>query len=1289
MIKKIIATMLLAVLAVSLLAACSRQKDEPPQSGVRTYADFAGKTIGAQTGEIYNIVARDKLSAGEVPEYTSMADLLESLRQGRIDAVITDSSYIQPLIDSNAYPEFDYIWIPKEVFANESASVFHTGELRDKYNEWLAGITADGTLAEIQERWLGASLPRDEDVPTFESSGENGVLNICDTGNFPPFTYFDANGRPTGMDYEVVSRFALHMGMSLDITMMAYEAIGPYVISGKADMSACYLTVTEDRGQSVIFGDPIVSTQGVLIVPKADGGAPAAANRPLDYTDFKGKDIAVITGVLTYNTTEKIGAIPVNYNDSASAAEDVRQGRVAGFMHALTAVQVMAAQLDGFEVVPIPKDIFAAQVAALSHDQAVIDDFNAFLAAVRTDGTLSDMQSRWFGDKLDLDAPIPAIPNSGENGIVKVAICSDSIPYVFMGPGGQFSGFSVELALRFGAYEGKTVEFTDMEFGGLIPYIVSKKADFGIANMAITEERKQSVLFTDPFFDEQHGILVLKQGGAAVVSNAPALLYTDFGQRKIGCITGTIFDEVVKGDIGGIPVYYSDTAAAIEDVRKGRIDGFITDYSAAVVFVGTKEGSDMLCVDIPPEVFAGPLGGLSMNQDIIDRFNAFLAKLKADGTLTEMQERWLENAPDLDSPMPDIPLTGENGLLKVVTSGLALPFSYFGENGELKGYSVELAMRFAANEGMDIEFTDMDFGAIIPYIASEKADFAIDAMTITEERKELVLFTDSIYDDRMGIIALKTVSPNVVRYTDFVGEKMGIITGTAVDKPAEEVLGAIPVYYQDTATAIEDLKNGRISGILYDLSTTRFVAALPGNEELNVVEVPREAYFVPLGAVSADPDIIRRFNGFLEAMKSDGTLSDMHGRWLETLSALETPMPEIPLTGENGTLVAAVDDAAIPFAYRGDEAELRGFCIELGLRFAAYEGMDIEFVPMDFGALIPYVGNGKADLGIDAITITDERRETILFTEPFYDGPLGILTLRQESVQQTEAGGGFMNWLDNAIRRNLITDNRWKMIVDGLGITMIISIAAQVFGTVLGSLVCYMLTRKSKLVSIIARFYCGLIHGMPIVVLLMITYYIIFGNTSISNVLVAIAAFTLVMGAGIGGNLKSAIDTVDATEIEAARSIGFSAFRAFAAVTLPQAIKRALPDYTNGFVELVKATAIVGYIAISDLTRAGDIIRSRTYDAYFPLLFVAVIYLIVTTICVQLFKFIVKKINGGEQGKPPRPLRGHPSPEGNGGRERGKRQMIRKSALDYRTMRTTTGGDLIESMSEVKKGDGR
>ena len=1475
--RKTAAILLLAVFAALLFAACT-SKEEQPQSGARTYADYidSGKIIGVQSGEVFNLVARDLFKAKQVPEYMAMSDLLEALRRGRVDAVMTDGSYVKQLEDSGMFPEFDYLWVDKEVFVNESAPVFYTAELRDAYNEWLAGVKADGTFDEIMSRWIGVSLPAQEDIPRFDFTGENGTLRVCNTGNYPPFSYFDANGRATGFDIDLMSRFALHLGMDMEVQIMSYDAIIPYVISGRADMSACQFTVTDERGESVLFGAPTIVTQSVLIVPKG-AGASADESRPLDYTAFAGKDIAVITGALTYNTAQKIDANPVNYNDSASAAEDVRKGRVAGYMHALTAIQVMASQLDGFEAIPVPKELFSAQVAGISHDQAVIDRFNAFLAAIEADGTLGAMQSRWFGAALDLDAPIPEIENAGQNGVIRAAICSDSIPYVYAGANGQYSGFSVELVLRFGAYEGKRVEFTDMEFGGLIPYIVGQRADIALANMAVTEERKQSVLFTDPFFDEQHGILALAQGAVTAEAGGGTLDYTDFFGKTIGIPTGYIFDVLIENDFSGTVAYYSETSAGVEDVRQGRIAGFMTDFSIAGVVCAQPGNENLHVIPVPHEVFSGPLGAVSMNQDIIGRFNTFLAEIKDDGTLAEMQRRWIEGNPGSDPPMPDIPLSGQNGVLRAAIGDGSLPFCYIGANGEIKGYSAELILRFAAREGMSVEFITMEFAAIIPYIVSDRADIGIDAITITEERKKSVLFTDSVYDDRAGIIALKPAAPSGARdysdffgkrigvstgsffdsvtenelrgipvyynndggaledvrngridgvmldyssalvmgaqpgnevfevvgipleiysgpmgsismdqdlidryndflleikasgvlaemqrrwieenpgsdppmpdipltgengnikvvtsglalpfsyigengavkgycvelairfaarekmsvefvttdfpgmipyvvsgradigidamtiteerkqsvlfsdphysdrvgimalrkgeapalgYADFAGQKIGIITGTLVDKPAEEILNTTSVYYQDSASAIEDIRNGRIGGMIYDLSSSRIIAGLPGNEDLQCVEIPREVFFVPMGAVSGDPDIIGRFNNFLKALKDDGALAVMQAQWLETMSALDAPMPEIPLSDQNGVLRIVVDDAAIPFAYRGGDGELRGFCVELGTRFAAHEGMGVEFVPMDFGSFIPYLSNGKADIGIDAITITDERKETILFTDPFYDGPLGILTLRRYNAPPAQAGRSFMDWVKTGIERNLITDNRWKMIVDGLGVTMTIALLAQIFGTLFGCFLCWLLTRKNKAAKWLGGFYCGLIHGTPIVVLLMITYYIIFGGTSVSNVLIAVAAFTMVTGAGIAQNLKGAIDTVDPVEIEAARSIGFPAFKAFRTVTLPQAVKRALPGYTNGFVELVKATAIVGYIAIQDLTRAGDIIRSRTYDAYFPLLFVAAIYLVVTTVCIQLFKLAVKRFSGEtDRGRRPR-----------------------------------------------------
>ena len=145
-------------------------------------------------------------------------------------------------------------------------------------------------------------------------------------------------------------------------------------------------------------------------------------------------------------------------------------------------------------------------------------------------------------------------------------------------------------------------------------------------------------------------------------------------------------------------------------------------------------------------------------------------------------------------------------------------------------------------------------------------------------------------------------------------------------------------------------------------------------------------------------------------------------------------------------------------------------------------------------------------------------------------------------------------------------------------------------------ILCFVLMHKNRLLSGLGRLYCNLIRGLPLVVLLMISYYIIFGKTDVTAMLIAVCAFALVEGAAVASNLKGAIDTVDTVEIEAARSLGFTAWGAFQKVTLPQAVKRALPAYCAGMV--VKATAIVPLYRYSGSDEGGDIIRSRTYDAF-------------------------------------------------------------------------------------------
>jgi len=709
--------------------------------------------------------------------------------------------------------------------------------------------------------------------------------------------------------------------------------------------------------------------------------------------------------------------------------------------------------------------------------------------------------------------------------------------------------------------------------------------------------------------------------------------YTAFAGKRLGVITGAISDQVAQESVKAIPVYYTESSAAIEDVRKGRIDGFVINYLTAGVIISQEGAGDLERVEIPADLFAAPMGAISLDQNMIDRLNVFIAKIKSDGTYDDMQVRWIDNIPDLDSPMPEIDIKGGNGTLHVATTADMAPYAYIGANEEMKGYSVEFARRFAAHEGMNIEFAEMEFGGLIPYIVARKADFAVADISITEERKKSVLFTDSIHDDQLGIIALTQGSApqqTTLEYTDFEGKNIGVLTGSVWDGVVKDVVKANSIYYSDMSAGIEDTKNGRIDGAIINQSTMHIVADVPGNEGLQYTLIPPEFYTFSIGFVSMEQDSINRFNTFLAEIAKDGTLASIQQYWLIESPDLDAPMKGIPKSSEkNGTLKVAASATQAPYVYVGDNDEMKGYCIELILRFAAWEGKKIEILNMDFSGLIPYIISKKAEFGVADFAMTPERKKSVLFTDSIFDETVDMMYILSKSETATVARRGFFSWLKTGIERNLITDHRWKMIVEGLATTMNIAFWAQLFGTVLGCIVCFALTRKNRIIKQIGHFYCGFIQGTPIVVLLLITYYIIFGETNISNVNVAIMAFTFIVASSVGSNLMGAIETVDPVEIEAARSIGFSAIQAFLTVTFPQAVRRVLPSYTNSFVELVKSTAIVGYIAIQDLTRAGDIIRARTYDAYFPLLFIAVIYLLITTLCVQLFKLIVKKINGG------------------------------------------------------------
>ena len=220
---------------------------------------------------------------------------------------------------------------------------------------------------------------------------------------------------------------------------------------------------------------------------------------------------------------------------------------------------------------------------------------------------------------------------------------------------------------------------------------------------------------------------------------------------------------------------------------------------------------------------------------------------------------------------------------------------------------------------------------------------------------------------------------------------------------------------------------------------------------------------------------------------------------------------------------------------------------------------------------------------------------------------------------------------------NFVADDRFvKYILGGLKTTLIITLFAVLLGIFLGFLVgtvrsTYERTGKLVVLNAVCRVYLSVIRGTPVAVQLMIMYFFIFAAPGSSKLLSAILAFGINSGAYVAEIVRSGIMSIDNGQFEAGRSLGFNYAQTMWYIIMPQAFKTVLPTLCNEFISLLKETSVSGYIAIQDLTKGGDIIRSRTYSAFMPLIAVALIYLIIVMIFTKLIQILERRLRQNER----------------------------------------------------------
>ena len=190
---------------------------------------------------------------------------------------------------------------------------------------------------------------------------------------------------------------------------------------------------------------------------------------------------------------------------------------------------------------------------------------------------------------------------------------------------------------------------------------------------------------------------------------------------------------------------------------------------------------------------------------------------------------------------------------------------------------------------------------------------------------------------------------------------------------------------------------------------------------------------------------------------------------------------------------------------------------------------------------------------------------------------------------------------------NLIAEDRYRMILDGLQVTLLITLGAIILGTILGGVVCWMRMSRRGWLQKTAKVYIDIMRGTPVLVILMLMYYVVMAPLEATGIVVAVITFGMNAAAYISEMLRTAIQGIDRGQTEAGLALGYTPTQAFVRIVLPQVVRSVLPVYQGEVVSLLKGTSIVGYIAVTDMTRASDLIRSRTFDAFFPLIVTALL----------------------------------------------------------------------------------
>ncbi len=456
---------------------------------------------------------------------------------------------------------------------------------------------------------------------------------------------------------------------------------------------------------------------------------------------------------------------------------------------------------------------------------------------------------------------------------------------------------------------------------------------------------------------------------------------------------------------------------------------------------------------------------------------------------------------------------------------------------------------------------------------------------------------------------------------DLDGHDIGVQTAVLYEELiTDRVPNSTIQYYTMPNDMILALTSGKIDAYL--IEEVSYGAQKKNHPELTVLEEP--AGFISATCIIGENErqdrLLGELNQFIADSRENGLLDELYEYWIADFDPINDKCDVTGFTGENGVISVAVEGGYEPFSFISDGHE-SGFDVDFICRFARAYGYTPQFYEVPFESIAPGVESGKYDIGMN-IVVSAERNESGTLSDVYYTTPIRLVILGEDDTSV-----GFIDSLKDSLYKTFIRENRWELFVQGAFVTVLITITSILAGTVLGFLV-YMTCRKGSVIANrTTNFMLWLIHGMPTVLLLMILYYIVFGSSSLSGMWVSVVGFSLMFACSMIDMLRVGCNAIGRGQMEASTALGYNEHQSFFRIILPQAAQHFLPIYRNEVVTLIKETSVVGYIAVLDLTKISDLVRSRTYEAFFPLIVTAIMYFVISALLTRLVTLVEHSID--------------------------------------------------------------